>query len=232
MPFSRGALERVITLSEATRQYLVVRGAPPSLSGLYHQALIRTGCICRLGMMNCATRVASLVSVKYDFVVTYFGSPAPVRGLFTLIRAIEKAALVQSRLKMLVLSRRKPNRWVREANRLDKVASSNGNEHRIRIVDGFIDLPDLIRHIAVSDAVCLPFELLPSDAPLSILEAMAIGQTVVTTNLAGRFGTVVEDGRGFMVEPGSMESLAACLQEIVVDPHITREYRQLRPRVR
>lgn len=221
--FSSGGLEGLITLSEATRQYLIERGAPAAQTwvtppgidedwlDLVFDDSERQQLRCELGFSD------------DDFVVTYFGSPAPVRGIFTFIKAVQEVAEVHSQVKILILSRRTPDRWAREAARLDKVMSRNSN--LIKVVDGYLDLHDLIRHVSAGDAVCLPFELLPSDVPLSILEAMAVKQAVITTRVAC-LPELVENGRGFLVEPGSVASIADRLQTIVGNPDATKQHQE------
>jgi len=125
-------------------------------------------------------------------------------------------------LRLQVLSRRRADEWGRQAERLDGRVSGNGLNGRIRVVEGFLEEADLIQHIAASDAVCLPFELLPSDVPLSILEAMALEQGVITTAVAS-IPELVGTDRGFLVEPGAVGSLAAQLREVAGDPEMVRE---------
>jgi glycosyltransferase involved in cell wall biosynthesis len=89
------------------------------------------------------------------------------------------------------------------------------------VVDGFLQQRELIQYIIASDAVCLPFELLPSDVPLSILEAMALGQGVITTRVACIPELVGKD-RGFLVPPASADSLAQKLKAIATTPGLAR----------
>jgi glycosyltransferase involved in cell wall biosynthesis len=221
--FRQDALDGAIVLSNATRQYLMERGAPPDRTWVVPPGIDEDWLKVSLDDGDRKNLRRELGFSDDDFVVTYFGSPAPVRGIFTFIQAVQELATAYPQLKILVLSRRTKERWVREAARLDKVVSRDGD--LIRVVDGYLDLHDLIRHVSVGDAVCLPFELLPSDVPLSILEAMAVGQAVITTRVAC-IPELVKDERGFLVEPGSVKSIANCLQKIVVDPKTTKVHQE------
>jgi glycosyltransferase involved in cell wall biosynthesis len=71
------------------------------------------------------------------------------------------------------------------------------------------------------DAVCLPFELLPSDVPLSILEAMALKQSVITTYVAC-IPELVGNDRGFLIPPASVSSLARQLRMVAETPSVAR----------
>ncbi len=53
------------------------------------------------------------------------------------------------------------------------------------------------------------------NAPLSVLQARAVGVPVVATDVAG-IAEVVEDGRhGRLVPPGDAEALASALEEVL-----------------
>lgn len=223
--FGEDALDGAITFSEATRQYLIKRGAPPDRVWVVPPGIDQNWLDAALDEGE-RQRVRRKLGFKdEDFVVTYFGSPAPVRGLFTLIEAVNQIAVDYPQLRLLILSRRTPDRWVREAARLEKLTTANGHQQHIRVVDGYLDLPELIQHVAAGDAVSLPFELLPSDVPLSILEAMAVKQAVITTSVAC-IPELVENGRGFLTQPGSVKHLASQLREIVANPGAAQAHRQ------
>jgi glycosyltransferase involved in cell wall biosynthesis len=220
--FSRGGLRGMISLSETTRRHLIHKGAPagriwavppgvdqPWLDAGMGEEGSRDKLRCRLGFR------------EEDFVVTYFGSPSPIRGLHTLLRAAERILPSQPQLRLLILSRRRPVERERQAAFLDNLIDENGLRERIQIVDGFLQLPELVQHIAAGDAVCLPFELVPSDMPLSILEAMALGQGVVSTNVACIPELIGED-RGFLVPPASVSALGQQLEAIVQSPSLVR----------
>lgn len=217
-----GGLHGLITLSEATRQYLLEKGAPTDRVWVVPPGV---GAAWLEAPRNAAARRAlrsELGFAEEDFVVTYFGSPAPVRGLFTLIEAAADIAVAYPQLRLQILSRRWADEWGRQSERLDGRSSGNGLNGRIRVVEGYLEEPDLIQHIGASDAVCLPFELLPSDVPLSILEAMALEQGVITTAVAS-IPELVGIDRGFLVEPGAVDALAEQLQEAAEHPDVVRE---------
>jgi glycosyltransferase involved in cell wall biosynthesis len=80
------------------------------------------------------------------------------------------------------------------------------------------DVPDLI-------AACDAFALL-SEAealPMSILEAMALGRPVVTTDVGGAAEAVADGETGIVVPPGDMPAAATALAALAADPARARE---------
>lgn len=219
--FQPGGLEGVITLSEVTRQFLIERGAPaervwvvpPGVGEEWTDAVVQPE--------DCYTLREQLGFTPQDFVVVYFGSPAPVRGIYTMLKAVEEVAADHPNLRLLILSRRWSDQWGSATSRLQDTVSGNGSKQRVKVVDGFLQPDALVRHIIASDAVCLPFEIVPSDVPLSILEAMAVQRPVITTQVAS-LPELVADGRGYVAQAASVPSLAGRLREIVEQPDMAQ----------
>jgi glycosyltransferase involved in cell wall biosynthesis len=141
-----------------------------------------------------------------DLVVVYFGPPEPLRGLPTLLRAFALAYPREPRLKLLVLSRPRDG----HPAGLERPLRDLGIQQVTRLVDGSLDPEQLARHVAAGDLVALPFELVPSDAPLSPLEAQALGQPLVTTRVACL--PELAPGEGcYLAEPSDPVSLAQAI---------------------
>jgi glycosyltransferase involved in cell wall biosynthesis len=80
------------------------------------------------------------------------------------------------------------------------------------------DVPDLI---AACDALAL---LSQAEAlPMSILEAMALGRPVVTTDVGGAGEAVVDGETGIVVRPGDAGAAATALAKLAADPAAARE---------
>ena len=147
-----------------------------------------------------------------DMVVLYFGSPAPLRGLHTLIKAFELARRADSSLKLLVLSRRRPAELLQADHQLQQLLNHNPIGRHIQALSSFLDEKTLARYVAAGDIVALPFELIPSDAPLSLLEAQALNKPVVTTTV-GCLAELVSQGVSYLAQPADPTSLAQALQQ-------------------
>jgi glycosyltransferase involved in cell wall biosynthesis len=78
------------------------------------------------------------------------------------------------------------------------------------VVDGTLTEHELALRIAAADVAALPFELVPSDAPLSVLEARALGVPVVTTRL-GCLPELAAGDDALLAHPGDPRSLCEAL---------------------
>lgn len=113
--------------------------------------------------------------------------------------------------------------------RLRAIGDFMAEEYRTKIrelvgqlgLSAFIDWVGFRRDIP-AELKKLDFFVLPSTGgeglPIAILEAMAAGLPVVTTGIAGS-REVIRDGMdGYLCKPGSVASLAACLERMMADP--------------
>jgi glycosyltransferase involved in cell wall biosynthesis len=136
----------------------------------------------------------------------FVGPPLPIRGVFVLLDAYLKVAddprmqpllclfRADSHLDMLTLRAEIESRWSHE---------------KLHFVWETLELDVLQSHIEKSIAVVLPFLIVPSEIPLAVYEAAAMGKTVITTGPHGT-GDFVETF-GETVRAGCADDLAAAL---------------------
>jgi glycosyltransferase involved in cell wall biosynthesis len=209
-------IQGLVVECETTRGRLVQRGMPddriqvqrPGIDPLWLQAL-----------PSRAERIRSREEMglpRADFVVGYFGPPARLRGLPTLLRAV--ALLDKSRpvIRTLVLSRQRAGEARAELHAAEELVRQLGIGHHTHLIAGFLPQEDLGQAMAACDAVALPFELVPSDVPLSVLEAMALGLPVVTTDVAC-LPELVPTGAGLVIAPGRPDLLAGAIHTLSTD---------------
>jgi glycosyltransferase involved in cell wall biosynthesis len=151
-----------------------------------------------------------------DFVVMYCGSPAPLRGLQLLIRAVALAHQVRPEIRLLILNRRRNNELEKESLGFQKSITELKLQHIVKVVDGFLEPESLVEIASASDAIALPFELVPSDAPLSVLEACALRKPLITTRVVC-LPELVDGYRAYLAEPGNLSSLAQKLIQAAGD---------------
>jgi glycosyltransferase involved in cell wall biosynthesis len=86
------------------------------------------------------------------------------------------------------------------------------------IRDGSIEyrgeIADVRPEIANATAVILP-SYYPEGVPRSLLEALAMGRPIITTDMPGCRTTVIEGANGFLVPPRNVEALAEAVLKLV-----------------
>jgi len=164
-----------------------------------------------------------------EFVVTYFGSPCTLRGTDTAIMSMKQILAFRKDVKLMILSRREKadgsaggkyvkseetyfgSRHLRsEEDYLRKLIEQMGIGKNVRILPGVMNKDELISYLLLSDIIVLPFKIIFSEPPLSVLEAMNLGKVVVTTNL-GTLSEIMSGERGILVEPSDAQSLAQAI---------------------
>jgi glycosyltransferase involved in cell wall biosynthesis len=90
------------------------------------------------------------------------------------------------------------------------------------IADGRLNywgkLSDVRPAIAASSIYVLPSYR--EGTPRTVLEAMAMGRAVITTNAPGCKETVIHGENGFLIEVKSSESLIKAIQQFIIDPSL------------
>ncbi|MFH0223146.1 glycosyltransferase family 4 protein [Vibrio furnissii] len=76
-----------------------------------------------------------------------------------------------------------------------------------------IDMPNLI---SMNDIVCLP-TMYGEGVPRILIEAASCQRAIVTTDVAGCREIVSHDYNGYLVTPNDPESLANCIEALIVD---------------
>ena len=90
------------------------------------------------------------------------------------------------------------------------------------VSEGAVDYVGEQRDVRPFLAACSVY-VLPSyreGTPRSVLEAMATGRPVITTDAPGCRQTVKNGANGFLVEPKSAEAVAEAMRRFVVDPRL------------
>ena len=218
-----GSLQHLVTQTETTRQNLLEKG-------------LRSNQIQAIGpgidpiWSNSTSSSAQLSQelrqemgfTSADTVIIYFGSPAPLRGLHSLIKALKVARIQNSSLKLLILNRRHADDLMAEDAELRELLTSPEVSEAVHLVTGFLEPNILVQHVAAADVVALPFELVPADAPLSILEAHALGKPVITTTVAS-LPELAANGTCYLAKPADITSLAEALLKASSEQGITTD---------
>ena len=150
------------------------------------------------------------------FVLGYMGSPLPIRGVLDLVDAV---ALVRAKgfdVRLSVLSRNS-GQYARHERRLERRIAKLGLREVVTVRSGFMARDELIDELTRVDLLALPFQLVPSDAPLAVLEGMALGRPILSTRVAS-ITEYLTDGCGYLADPGSPQTLAKAVAQAASDP--------------
>ena len=146
------------------------------------------------------------------FVVVGLGRLVPIKGFDLLVRALP-SVIAQIPSARVVLVGEGPERAG-----LDAIARSLGVTERLRMTG---ETADLTTHLAAADVVAVPSR--NEGMGRVIVEAMALGLSVVATAVGG-IPDVVTDGEcGRLVEPDDVDALAEALVELGRDPALRRK---------
>lgn len=144
-----------------------------------------------------------------DLVVGTFGPAEPLRGLPDLLSAFTAVRAERPNMRLLAFCRQRGSGEV-EGDLLASGTAGIGGEEWGRFVGGWMPPSRLARSLAVCDMIALPFRLVSSDVPLSVLEAMALGRPVIVTDV-GCLTELVPRGTGLVVPPAAPRALAEAI---------------------
>lgn len=149
-------------------------------------------------------------------------APLPEQISFLLIaRLIADKGIREYAAAARIVRARHPDVRFRLAGRFDSNPAALGEaEVRSWSDEGLIDylgwLDDVRPAIAASSVYTLP-SYYPEGTPRSILEAMAMGRPVITTDMPGCRETVRPGNNGLIVPPRDPEALAAAFEHFIQD---------------
>ncbi|ASJ03589.1 galactosyl transferase [Thermococcus profundus] len=153
-------------------------------------------------------------------IVMYYTSPLTLRGTDTLVRALPYI-LKEKEVKLLILSRPDYKRVLKEEMKLRKLAENLGVKENLVIISKYFPPNKVKAYVSSSDVIVLPFKLVFSDVPLSILESMALGKAVISTNVDGI--PEILRGRGLVVRPNDPKDLANSILLVLDDEELRRD---------
>jgi len=160
------------------------------------------------------------VSPKGVPVVLYFGSPLTLRGPDTLIKAFTEVCR-NFPSKLIILSRLEHKELIEDENVLKDSTRKNGIMDSVEIISSFLERKELRKYLSVADVICLPFKLVISDVPITVLEAMAVGKPTISTNIDGITELLSE--RGLIVKPCSFDDLAKSIMVVLANSELAKK---------
>ncbi|XHH09217.1 MAG: glycosyltransferase family 4 protein [Candidatus Bathyarchaeia archaeon] len=193
-------LKIITTLSERTQKYIEKLGTNKKV------VTIRSGVDTSKYHPAIAEEI-SVINAKLGFnkepVVLYFGPLSSFRGADTFILALPEILKVYPSINIVILARNYTGK--EEETRISKLIPKAAN---VKVISGVLSQPELIQYLQASTIIVLPFKFWPQvECPLTILESMAIGKIVISTNIGAIPELIRNNVNGFLIEPGNVSEL-------------------------
>ena len=148
-----------------------------------------------------------------DPVFLFFGPPLEIRGVNFLLSAFQELTKMNEGARLLCLFRE--DRLGISAEMRKTIAGLDLGDRLICIWDS-LEEGELVECIHRSHVVALPFLLVPSEIPLSVIEAAGLGKPVITTGPGGTGQFVSRYGA--QVPPGDVRALANAMLRFLEEP--------------
>lgn len=139
----------------------------------------------------------------------YVGSARAIRGFDVLLDAFRR--LKGHEVELRVLARGSTPTEVSELRRRAD-ARVGGMRDRVEIVGGWMERERYREELRVADVAVLPFVLVPSELPVSVIECIACGTPVIATDIDGLPDAV--GAAGVIVRSGSVAALAGAMRDL------------------
>lgn len=148
----------------------------------------------------------------------FVGSPKSIRGFDVLLAAMKH---LSPDIRLRVLARGiEPKDEVKLRHRVANLGIAGSVEVR----GGWLSREDLANEIRRAAAVVLPFVLVPSEIPVSVMEVIACGTPVIVTDIDGL--PEAAGPAGLVVPPGDAAALAGAMKKLSDDPARLRSLRE------
>jgi len=139
----------------------------------------------------------------------YMGGPEKIRGLSWLIKASANALLKNPNLHFTILLRT-DNEFL--ASLIKSECERYKLVKNVTIINGILPPQKVLDKIIECDFLVLPFILVPSEVPISILEAMNAGKPIIGTSVDGIPELIKK--RGIIVKPGDSDALKKAILKL------------------
>ena len=143
----------------------------------------------------------------------YVGSAKAIRGFNVLLDAFRR--LEGRSVELRVLARGSEPSEVTELRRVID-ARVGPMRDRVEIIGGWMDRERYREELRAADVVTLPFVLVPSELPVSVIECIACGTPVIGTNIDGLPDAIGD--AGLIVRSGSVKALEAAMRRLTESP--------------
>lgn len=173
--------EKMVFLSQDTEKKMIKKGFPKEKSvfipcGIDSEFLNKPE-------ISAIEKIKTKLSPEETPILMYFTSPLTLRGTDTLIKAFANVEKIKD-CKLVFLSRIDYNDSFKEQEKLKKLAQKKNVLEKVEFLSDYLEPDEIKLYLSAADIICLPFKIILSDVPISILEAMALGKVVISSKVA------------------------------------------------
>lgn len=158
--------------------------------------------------------------------ILFMGPSKAIRGIYFLLKAFDRAASMLNEVLLVCLIRKDTGQ---EGQRFQAALNYLKNRHQVIVIEEKLEKKDVMAFIAGSHAVALPFLLVPSEVPLSVIEALSLGKPVLISETGGTSCFVGK--AGIVVPPNDIKALSKGIVHVCSDTELhatlSREAREL-----
>lgn len=161
----------------------------------------------------------STASIVDKITILYMGRATPLRGVEFLIRSfgeLLKRIPSSKRVSLHVLSRDSDENYIRK---LKLLVNSLALEPYINIENGWLERDNLELYMYESRFLVMPFLLVPSEIPISILEYLSLGKPVIAPDLDG-IPELLESGCGIVYKHYDQDALTDAMFKLIMDDEL------------
>ena len=154
-----------------------------------------------------------------DFVILFVGNLTYTKGIDVLLEALKPIIEKFPHVKLLMTLEMPHENYLRRKNEILIKINNFGLKNNI-IEFGIIE--NMAELIAASDTLVAPFldTYGPSDYPIPVLEAMAIGKTVIATKIGGMPEIIEHMKNGILIQPNDVNSLLEAFRTLLENTKI------------
>lgn len=153
---------------------------------------------------------------REDTVVSFIGRLVSEKGILDLLSGFEK--IDKPNVKLLIIGDLAPGE--RDVNTLEKINKFKGNDNII-FTGRREDIPELL---AISDIFCLPSYR--EGLPRSIIEAMAMGNAIIATDIRGCREQVENEFNGFIIPLNSPEKISEKISILLTKKDLLDKFKE------
>lgn len=154
-------------------------------------------------------------------VLLTFGLLSPGKGIEVAIRALARVVPEHPDVTYVVAGVTHPNLAAREGeayrHQLQQLAAELGIEDRIRWIDEYLDLDDLVDLLEAADIYLTPYIAAGQSTSGTLSYAVALGNAVISTPYSHAV-ELLADGIGLLTGFGDEAAMAEAISELLADP--------------